>query len=310
MNHSIEIIPISKRVDGTEIHLKKISFGDGSPKVFLGASIHGNELTSLAVLWKLIDYMKISELEGSLTMIMGMNPEGIAFGRRTEPYFNVDLNRMYPGDHEGSLPERITNIIYGIAAKHDIVLDLHTAGDSIPFILIDPIEGELRMKTLDLAKSMGITVLEEYLEEKYELEKLGNSLPPQILKKGIPSFTVELPGSDRIDWTGVSVGFKSLLNLLIHLGMVDSKPNEISETYVLKETGYRRYDVTANNAGIIENFVHLGDEVDKYMPLGVIRDLSGNVVEWVKSSKPGYIIALPYRSIINPADHVYLLAVK
>ncbi len=310
MNYSIKIIPISKRVDGTEIHLKKLTFGSGSPKVFLGASIHGDELTSLAVLWKIMDYMKISELNGSLTMVMGMNPEGIAFGRRTEPYFNVDLNRMYPGDPEGSLPERITNIIYNIAVNHDVVLDIHTAGDSIPFILIDPIKGELKTMTLELANSMGITVLEEYTEEKYEREKLGGSLPPQTLKKNIPSFTVELPGGDRIDWRGVNVGFKAVLNLMIHLGMMDSKPNEINEFFVLKEGNYRRHDIMANNAGIIENFVSLGEKVDKYMPLGVIRDLSGNVVEWVKTDKSGYVIALPSRSIINPAGYVYLLAIE
>ncbi len=310
MNPSIEIIPISKRIDDSIIHLKKITIGSGSPRLFIGASIHGDELTPIAVIWKLIEYFRVSEVKGTLTMISGMNPEGIAFKKRVDPYFNTDLNRVYPGDPEGTLPQRIANAIYRIAIEHDVVLDLHTAGNCIPFILLDPIEGDLRKEVEDLALSMGITVLDEYLGDKYEALKLGNSLPPQVLKKDIPSFTVELPGGSNIDWTGVNVGFKAILNLMIHLGMVDAKKNEITETFVLGELGYRRYDVFANRAGILENFVRLGEFVEKFTPLGVSRDFVGNVVEWIKSEKTGYVISLPSRSIVYPADRVYLLAVK
>ncbi len=310
MNPSIEIIPISKRIDDSDIHLKKITIGSGGPRLFLGASIHGDELTPIAVLWKLIEYFRVSKVNGTLTMISGMNPEGLAFLKRVDPYFNVDLNRIYPGDPDGTLPQRIANAIYRIAVEHDVVIDLHTAGDCIPFILLDPIEGDLKKDVIELATAMGITVLDEYVSNRYEAEKLGNSLPPQVLKENIPSFTLELPGGDRIDWTGVNVGFKAILNLMIHMGMVDAKKNDISEAFVLGELGYRRYDVSAGRAGILENFVRLGEYVEKFTPLGVVRDLVGNVVEWVKSEKPGYVVSRPSKSVVYPADRLYLLAVN
>ncbi len=309
-NIRIESIPIARRLDGSYINLTKIVVGEGEPKIFLGASIHGDELTPIASLWRLLEYLKVAEVSGSVTILMGMNPEGIAFGTRVDPYFKVDMNRAYPGDKDGILPRRITHTIFQIAKDSDVAVDLHTAGNCIPFILVDPVEGGLRSEVLKYAGSMGITILEEYLEKDYKAEHLSESLPPKLLELGIPSYTLELPGGLRIDWKGVNVGYKAIINLMVFLGMIDTSKVSIDEYPVIKELGYRRYDVKSSSAGILEPYVELGDYVEKFTPLGVIRNLSGVIEEWVKFDKSGYIVGLPNRSIVYPADRLFLMAVK
>lgn len=306
----IEHIPIAKRLDGSYLTLTKITVGSGSPNLFLGASIHGDELTPLASLWRILEYLKVAEVRGTLVLIMGMNPEGIAFGSRFDPYFKVDMNRVYPGDKDGILPRRIAHTIYQIAKECDVAIDIHTAGDCIPFILLDPVEGELRERVLKYALSMGVTVLGEYEEKQYRAEHLTESLPPKLLEDGIPSFTLELPGGVKIDWKGVNVGHKAIINLMIELGMLDTSPVSIDEYPVIKDPGFRRYDVMSSSAGILEPYVELGDYVDKFTPLGVVRNLGGVVEEWVKCDKSGYVIAMPNKSVVYPADRLFLMAVK
>ncbi len=309
-NMKIESIPIVKRLDGSYLSLTKVVVGEGRPKLFLGASIHGDELTPIASLWRLIEYLKVADVKGSLVMILGMNPEGIAFGKRFDPYFHVDINRVYPGDKEGILPRRIAFTIFQIAKDADIAVDIHTAGVCIPFILIDPIEGELKERVLEYSKSMGVTVLEEYEEKQYKAEHLSESLPPKLLDEGIPSFTLELPGGLRIDWKGVNVGYKALINLMIELGMIDTSPVTIDEYPVIKEDGFRRYDVRSSSAGILEPYVELGDYVDKFTPLGVVRNLVGKIEEWVRCEKSGYVVSMPSRSVVYPADRLFTMAVR
>lgn len=306
----IEYIPIAKRLDGSYLALTKVTVGGGEPKLFLGASIHGDELTSLASLWRILEYLKVADIKGTLVLLMGMNPEGIAFGVRYDPYFKVDMNRVYPGDKEGILPWRITNTIYQIAKECDVAVDIHTAGVCIPFILVDPVEGGLRDRVLQYALSMGVTVLEEYEEHQYKAEHLSESLPPKLLDVNIPSFTLELPGGVRIDWKGVNVGYKAIINLMIEMGMLDTSPVSIDEYPVIREEGFRRYDVRTASAGILEPFVELGDFVDKFTPLGVVRNLAGGVEEWVKCDKSGYVIAVSGKSVVYPADRVFFLAIK
>ncbi len=309
-NMKVEYIPIARRLDGSYIQLTKMTVGSGSPRLFLGASIHGDELTPIAVLWRLVEYLKVAEVRGSLIMLMGMNPEGIAFGTRYEPYFKVDMNRVYPGSGDGILPRRIANVVFEIARESDVAVDIHTSGDCIPYILVDPVGGEIRERIMEYAGSMGVTVLDEYEEEQYRAERLGESLPPKLIEENVPAFTLELPGGVNIDWTGVNVGYKAIINLMVKLGMVDTSPVSIDEYPVIGEKGYRRHDVRSSSAGIIEPYVKLGEYVEKFTPLGVIRDLRGVILEWVRCEKSGYVVAMPRRSVVYPADRVFLMAVK
>jgi hypothetical protein len=311
MDVFIEDIYVGNRLDGSPITLKKVVIGDGAPKLLLGAAVHGDELTPIAVLWKIIEFFRVSKLKGMLTMITGINPEGIALSTRLEPYYNVDMNRVYPGYEDGILPFRIANKVYNISLGYDVVIDMHTAGECTPHILLDPVShDEVYNKLYSLAESMGITVLDEYVSEYYSSLGLQGSLSSRLIEKGIMSFTLELSGGRKIDWRSVNVGFKALINLMIHLGMVDASKNMIDEVFVLREKGYRRYDIRNEKSGIIENFIDIGSYVDVYMPLGLVRDLTGKPIEWVRADKAGYVISIPSRSIVYPYDRPYLLAVK
>ncbi len=311
MNPVIEDIEVSKRLDGSKLYIRVIRFGKGSPRLLITSSMHGDEATSIAVVWKIIDFLKVADLRGSVTLIPSVNPEGLSLLRREEPYSNIDINRVYPGSERGILPERIAYIISKIALNHDVVLDIHSAGDSIPYIIIHPVEEyDLKDRLYDLAFSMGITVVENYPERIYLSRGLNRTLSRFIVDNNIPALTLELAGGRKINWLHASIGFKAVLNLMIKLMMIDITPNIITEAPVFKERGLRLHDVIVDRAGIIEEFIELGEYAEKHMDLGVLRDLSGNIIQRIKADAEGYVIRRCSKSVLYPYDIAFTLAVR
>ncbi len=289
--------------------LVELNAGAG-PSVFIGITIHGNELTGQASFWRLRSHLESHGVVGKITIIPVMNPEGFNFNVRGIPQSTADLNRLYPGDPTGSIAERNTAKIWEIARKAEVVVDVHTAGVCIPFILIDPITGDLRKRVEDLAYVTGVTVLDEYTPEKYELRKLASSLPGVALKEGIPSFTLELGGFYGIDWKSVEAGFIALKNVLIKTGNLEGQLETIESVTVIRERGYRREDLTSSKGGIIEHLKSLGDRVTKGDAIAKIRDTYGNVVEEVQAPTNGFIIALNGTNLTRTGGGVATLAVK
>lgn len=304
-------ICIGDRADGSLVRLPVIQYeGSDGPSLFIGAGIHGDELTGPASLWKLHEYLKRRVLRGSVTIMPAMNPEGLNYDIRGMPEAGVDLNRLYPGKVDGYLPERITAKIWEVASRHDAIVDLHTNGWAVPFVLVDPVEGELRRRTFELAEATGITVLEELEAEDYALENLGASLGGAAIKKGIPSITIELGGSKGIDWGTVDAGYIALTNILAHMGMIDDRPKPVRSCFVLRQKGYRRRDVWSDKGGLMEYLVEPGTRARKGFGLARVRDVWGDIVEDVRMPQDGYVVALNPWHVASTGTYIGTIAVK
>ena len=197
-----------------------------------------------------------------------------------------------------------------IAKKHVFIIDMHTAGKCIPFILLDPAPPELRRKIEEVAYASGITVLDEFPPEKYERIGLAKSLPAVAVKEGIPSFTVELPGFRGIDLIGAKAGFIALKNMLVKLGVIEDKIEAIDFVPIIKEKGYRRETVYAEKPGLIEYVKELGEKVAKGEILAKVRSIFGEVIEEVKAPWDGYIISVNPTSTVGTGSYVASMAIK
>ena len=285
-------IKLCERADGTSLVLQVLQYkGSAGPSVFIGAGIHGDELTGIASLWKLYDYLEGKQIRGTITIMPSMNPDGMTYNVRGIPEAGVDLNRLYPGKATGYYAERITAKVWEIARKHDVIIDLHTIGTSIPFVLLDPVKGDLKKKTDELAYATGITVLEEFSAEDYAQQNLGASLGGAATTKDIPSLTIELGGSKDIDWGSVDAGYLAVRNVLVHMGIVAGSETPVKSCGVIHERGFRREDVFSERAGLIEFVVEPGKKVKKGAVLANVRDVYGEVIEKVKMPVDGYLVA-------------------
>ncbi|MFQ5838691.1 MAG: succinylglutamate desuccinylase/aspartoacylase family protein [Thermoplasmata archaeon] len=302
---------IGQMPDGSSIALPVIEYDGGpGPSVFIGCTIHGDEVTGQASVWRLREHLASVEMRGRLTIIPVMNPLGFNYNVRGIPMSTTDLNRLYPGDPHGSSSERTTARVWSIARQHDFIVDVHTAGWCIPHILVDPVGGELRDRVEEFALASGITVLQEYEEERYQLQNLAASLPGVALKEGKVSLTVELGGFKGIDWASVNAGYVCLRNMLVNSGVIEGKPEAITSAPVIRELGYRRTSIFAPKGGILRYDEAPGARVRKDALIAELRDVYGRAVEEVRSPKDGFIIALNATSVVPAGGHVAEIAVK
>lgn len=302
---------IGEMADGARVALPVIEYQAGKgPAVFVGCSIHGDELTGQPSIWKLREEIERSECKGRLTIVPVMNPMGFNYNVRGVPMGSIDLNRLYPGDAEGSLSERTTAKIWALARQHDYVVDVHTAGWCIPHILVDPWEGDLSQRVWEFASASGITVLHEFESERYALQNLGASLPSVALKEGRVSLTVELGGFKGIDWASVDAGYICLRNLLIKAGLMEGKLRLATSAPVVRETGFRRSSLFAPRGGLLRFEEVPGSKVKEGQVIAEIRDIFGHVSAEVRAPEEGYVVALNAASVVSTGGYVGELAVR
>ncbi len=285
---------IGRRPDGSEVSLPvlRIRGSRAGPKLLLTLSVHGDEITGHGSLWYLLDHLRGADIRGQLTVVSPVNVEGFNYSIRGHPYSTLDLNRMFPGDEGGSLPERITAGVWSLASKADFVLDIHTAGLCIPFVLIHPAEPIIRDLMEEVAHASGLTPLYNYDPELYDRIGLGRSLSGTAVRNGIPALTLELPGFVGIDQLGARAGFMAVKNVMVKLDMLDDGYEEIDFLPVIRRRGMRRLKVSSETAGLLDYAVELGEEVFEGQLLVRVRDTLGDVLGEVRAPKDGFVVQI------------------
>ncbi|UVJ43065.1 succinylglutamate desuccinylase/aspartoacylase family protein [Pseudomonas sp. LS1212] len=125
--------------------------GDGSgPKVHLQAGVHADEIAGMLVLHKLMPKLQSARdrglLKGSVTVVPQANPFGIGQFRqgrilgRIHDATGQNFNRLF--DQSLKLTREATNLghwqkrLVQLAATADLVLDLHTDDEALPYLYI------------------------------------------------------------------------------------------------------------------------------------------------------------------------------
>jgi predicted deacylase len=287
------------------------TLGEAKKKVFIGVSVHGNEITGQGSVWQLMDLLKTQELGCAVRIVNVINPEGVNTNERGIPYRDGDINRLYPGDSKGSTGERLASKVWELAKEYECVIDVHTAGNCMPHILLDPLPEPLRTKTHDVCWASGVTVIEEFPEEEYNKRGLSASLSAVAAKAGKISATLELAGSGNIDWVNANAGFAALSNMLVKLDVLSQGCSRVvSGVPVVNERGLHREILRTDHAGFIQYSVEPGSRVEKGGRVGVVRSVYGEIVGDVVASTECYVIGVNRSHAVFEGDAVCSIALK
>lgn len=192
-----------------ELQVRRTSFhgGDG-PRVAVIAGIHGDELEGLYVCHRLAAWLEqLAEahphmLRGQVDLIPAMNPLGIETLERFVPVFDADLNRNFPGDRQGLLPQRIAAAAMEALGGAALVIDIHASNIFLREIPQVRVNQAFATTLVPLAHSMNldliwlhgaVTVLEATIA--HSLNSTGT--PCLVVEMGVgmritPSFTDQL----------------------------------------------------------------------------------------------------------------------
>ncbi|MGW3958105.1 hypothetical protein ACWEKM_46305, partial [Streptomyces sp. NPDC004752] len=108
--------------------------GDG-PRILLQAGNHGDEFEGQVLLIKLLQTLRAEDIRGRIIILPGVNAPAVKAGLRCSPLDGGNLNRLFPGDPDGTPTQMIAHYLETvILPRVEFAFDFHSGGNSGEFI--------------------------------------------------------------------------------------------------------------------------------------------------------------------------------
>jgi len=105
------------------------------PTVLLMSGTHGDEYEGQVTLSKLINRLEPDDIQGRVIIFPMANFPAAKAGLRTSPIDDLNLNRVYPGDPDGTPTLMIAHYVESVLLElADYCLDLHSGGSSLHYL--------------------------------------------------------------------------------------------------------------------------------------------------------------------------------
>jgi predicted deacylase len=300
-----DFLPVPAGTDeGSRIPISIVHGASDGPVLALIAGIHGYEYPSIGALQALRTEIDPAQLRGTIIMVHIANMP--SFLGRTIYYSPVDgknLNRMFPGDPNGTLSQRTAHLITTqIIDQADYMIDLH-AGDGNealrPYVYM-PVTGDAAFdaKIEGLALAFG---LDHIVMDEGPQTATGPALftDQTALLRGIPAITTETGQSGSNDPRWIGLAKNGVWNVLRHLDMMPG--DEIPNRGVTWLGDYQV--VKSPRSGVFEARTRDGYLVSEGALLGVLSDFFGQQIAEVRAPFSGvvnYVISTPPVSAGEP----------
>ena len=120
------VLPIDEKFT---VKKNLLSNGSNGKRLCIVTGTHGDELEGQYVCFKLAQYIRenLDNLNGTVEIYPALNPLGIDSITRGVPNFDLDMNRIFPGDPNGTMVEFAVNAIYEDLKGADMVIDIHSS---------------------------------------------------------------------------------------------------------------------------------------------------------------------------------------
>jgi predicted deacylase len=303
-------LEIGRRTDDSVIQTPVILINgthDG-PSLWIHGATHGDEYDGTMAIWRALKLVDPGTLRGALVIFPALNASAFEAKERVSPIDGTDLNRVFPGNPNGSYTQRLAHLTENLVMEHaDFMIDLHGGGNEfgvVYYTLFHDADNEAGRASEALAKSAG-----SHLVWASRDTWLANGLFTRVTKAGIGAMLVECGGEGRLHEQNVRDHERSLVNMMRHLQMIDGDVDAPAENdYVMMKSADFFY---STRGGIVTNLVSLGDEVQKDQPIIEIRDVFGNVVETILApSGPSVVLAIKTYGITNGGDSMGILGIR
>ncbi len=241
------------------------------PTVLFTAGNHGDEYEGQVGLCKLVRSLKPEDIRGRVIIISGINLPAALAGTRVSPLDNVNFNRAFPGDPNGTptyaIAHYVDSVLFPMA---NYFVDLHSGGaslDYLPFVSMR-VSGdrELDNRAMQALKAFGAPISMVWA---HTLD--SGFAQSAALKRGLVSLGGEFGGGGSISVEGVRIVEHGIRNILAHAGILRSGATAQTTVTRLVEVKTRNYFVLAPDAGLFEPFTELGENVEAGQACGQVH---------------------------------------
>ena len=268
------------------------------PVLLVSAAIHGDEITGIEIVRRLLAYKFISQIRGTLIAIPVVNVYGFVSKSRYLPD-RRDLNRSFPGSEAGSMASRLANVLMNQIIPHCThIVNLHSGAvnrENLPQIrakLSDEPENEA------LARAFGVPVI-------LDSNLVEGSFRAAAHGVGKPMLVYEAGEALRFNEVAIRAGVKGVLNVMAALDMrLKKKPRRLPSTMIANTSRW----VRAPQSGILRALVGVGAKVTGGDILAYVNDPLGENHTELVSEFDGVVIGKTNLPLVFAGEAVFNIA--
>ena len=289
-------LPVMEKL---EIQKNRLESGDGEKKkrISIITGVHGDELEGQFVCFEVS--RRIQEhpeyLNGIVDIYPAMNPLGIDSITRGIPAFDLDMNRVFPGNEDGSMTEYMAAKIIEDLVGSDLCIDIHASNiflTEIPQVRINELH---RDWLVPIAKDLNVDLIWVHSNSTV----LESTLAYSLNSRNTPTLVVEMGVGMRITKTYCEQLVNGIFHVMKKMGMW-SGPAEQARTPMLAEKEDAVAFLNAPIAGIFISQANHGDYLKAGDEIGVIVDpLRGSILERMKAPVEGILFTIREYPVVD-----------
>ncbi|MGN1159183.1 MAG: M14 family metallopeptidase [Lachnospiraceae bacterium] len=266
-------------------------------RISIVTGIHGDELEGQYVCYRLSSYLKEhrEHLRGIVDIYPALNPFGIDSITRGIPAFDLDMNRIFPGNTDGDMNEYLAAEIIKDIAGSDLVLDIHASNiflTEVPQIRINELHKD---RLIPYAKEANV----DFIWVHGASTVLESTFAHSLNCRNTPTLVVEMGVGMRITKEYGEQLFEGILHLMKQLSIWDGEDHPVRRPVI--SSGYE--DVcflNASSSGIFLKQRNHGALLKKGDLIGtIINPLSGEVIDEIKSPVDGWLFTIREYPVVN-----------
>jgi predicted deacylase len=276
----------------------ELTGAEDGPVLGLVAGIHGDEPLGVEMLRTTLEAIDVNALSGSVLALAVANPYALQAGTRNTPLDMTNLNRVFPGDSDGTITEQLAHTIRQQYLPHvQYLIDYHSGGT---FPTVDYMY--LEEKDLELSTAYG-------REHLYRSPGFVGTLTGEAKKLGIPSLVSELGGGGRRDGLFVEKGSAGSLSVMRQLNMIPGRPARPGRQWIFD----RLVTLRPHQGGSLRSRIkveQLGSRVPGGTVLGEVRhSATFDLLETIRAPFDSSILILAREGVstIGAGDYAYMI---
>jgi len=268
-----------------------ISHGKGK-RISIVTGTHGDELEGQYVCYLVAKMLREhpEHLHGTVDIYPALNPLGIDSMQRGVPAFDLDMNRIFPGNPEGSMIEKVAHDIYTDLSGSDMVIDIHASNiflREIPQVRISVMTAPT---LVPYAKKLGI----DFIWVHQAATVLETTLAHSLNSTGTPCLVAEMAVGGRISHSMCQQLTYGIQNLMHDMGIWDEAPMPelIHESIVCDGPDAVAF-LNASTSGVFVTEIHNDMRVVKGQTVGqIVSPLTGEVLSEVLAPCDGLLFTI------------------
>ena len=289
-------MPVKEKINISKNHFEPDNATGREARISLVTGIHGDELDGQFVMYEVV--RRINEHPERLTGIVDVypciNPLGMDMGTRGIPMFDLDMNRVFPGDNNGAMAEYVAAELVNDIIGSDLCIDIHSSNVYIKEALQVRLNEDCADKLLPYARIMNADFVWVYSSITVREATLAYSLN----KLGVPTLVTEMGVGLRINYAYCRQLIDGIFNIMIELGIWQDERPQVKDPimstegqvdFLHAEAAGIFISALGDRLGNIKSGEHIGD---------IISPIEGKVLQRIESPADGIIFTLRENPVV------------